>query len=252
MSNDEPSVKPGLHRPQAGSHDVVWWDPHILQLNVDVNIGLKQQQILSATGQEPSESLAQYKAWRVRRGESIQRGEQKQFDVFTPSETTEAPSGFELAVQFERVERTADRPSGTRFGSLVHAVLRETPFDASAAIVGLLAKSQGRLYGAPEDEIAAAAAAVVNALRHAVFARATVAERCHREFPVLFHAENGKVLEGVIDLAFLENGIWHVVDFKTDADLGSKRAHYENQLRWYAYALRRLTSSNVSAHLIAM
>ena len=27
ISQDEPSVKPGLHAPQRGSHEVLWWDP---------------------------------------------------------------------------------------------------------------------------------------------------------------------------------------------------------------------------------
>ncbi len=252
MINDEPSVKPGLHKPQTGAHDVVWWDPQVLRLNVDVNIGLKQQQILSPTGEGPSESLAHYKIWRVRRGEAIGRGARKQFDVFTPSETTEAPAGFDLLVRFEHVDRAPERPGGVRFGSLVHAILRETAFDATPAVIRSLAKSQGRLLGAPDDEIGAAADAVISALRHPVFARAAAAERRHREFPILFHAASDKVLEGVIDLAFLENGVWHVVDFKTDAHIGGQREHYENQLRWYAYALGRLTSAKVEAYLIAI
>jgi ATP-dependent exoDNAse (exonuclease V) beta subunit len=49
------------------------------------------------------------------------------------------------------------------------------------------------------------------------------------------------VLEGVIDLAFVENDEWQVVDFKTDEDLQSNKRAYERQLRWYIHALSKIT-----------
>jgi ATP-dependent helicase/nuclease subunit A len=68
--------------------------------------------------------------------------------------------------------------------------------------------------------------------------------------------EGNRVLEGVVDLAFEENGCWHIVDFKTDAEIGSesgsKRARYENQLRWYGLALARLNKTPVEAHLLSV
>jgi ATP-dependent exoDNAse (exonuclease V) beta subunit len=45
----------------------------------------------------------------------------------------------------------------------------------------------------------------------------------------------------VIDLAFVENGKWRVVDFKTDGDVEANRDAYERQLRWYMHALATLT-----------
>ena len=63
---------------------------------------------------------------------------------------------------------------------------------------------------------------------------------CRRELPILLKLEGNRILEGVIDLAFEENGSWHVVDFKTDAEIGPSRKRYENQLRWYCLALARL------------
>ena len=60
------------------------------------------------------------------------------------------------------------------------------------------------------------------------------------------------MLEGALDLAFLENGIWTVVDFKTDADLAPRRRHYEAQLRWYALALSRLTGQQARCILFGV
>ena len=53
--------------------------------------------------------------------------------------------------------------------------------------------------------------------------------------------EGSRLLEGVIDLAFVEAGAWVVVDFKTDADIAENRQRYERQLQWYVYALEQLT-----------
>jgi ATP-dependent exoDNAse (exonuclease V) beta subunit len=58
------------------------------------------------------------------------------------------------------------------------------------------------------------------------------------------------IMEGVIDLAFVENDEWVVVDFKTDADISGHRAQYERQLQWYAYALSRLTGLRIRASLL--
>lgn len=73
-----------------------------------------------------------------------------------------------------------------------------------------------------------------------------------REFPVLLKLEESRVLEGVIDLAFESDGTWHIVDFKTDADLAPNLARYERQLRWYALALSRLNQCAVEAHLLSV
>ena len=64
--------------------------------------------------------------------------------------------------------------------------------------------------------------------------------------------DDTRLLEGVIDLAFVEDGAWVVVDFKTDADGGERRAQYERQLQWYAYALAELTGLPAQAQLLGV
>jgi ATP-dependent helicase/nuclease subunit A len=59
--------------------------------------------------------------------------------------------------------------------------------------------------------------------------------------------EDGRLLEGIIDLAFLEPDRWVVVDFKTDT-IASVR--YERQLQWYVYALAKLTGLGATGHLL--
>ena len=141
---------------------------------------------------------------------------------------------------------------GRRFGSLVHAALRDVGLDASAEFARRVVELNGRILGATEEEIRAAAEAVLGALQHPLFARARASVRCHREYPVTLRLEDGRMLEGVVDLAFVENGAWVVVDFKTDANMAGRRGQYERQLRWYAHALAKLTGMRARAVLFGV
>jgi ATP-dependent exoDNAse (exonuclease V) beta subunit len=251
FSNDEPSVQPGLHTPQQGPHEVVWWDPRILKLAPPANLGLRQEEILKGdSSEEESPSLIAYREWKSRRERVKGSGQQKEFDVFTASEAAEAPSGFVVAIKFEAIQKRGGRPAGPRFGTLVHTILRDVALDAKT--VDQLAKVHGRVLGATEQEIEHATEAAAAALKHPLLERARRSRVCRRELPILLKLEGNRILEGVIDLAFEESGCWHVVDFKTDAEIGPDRKRYENQLRWYCFALARLNNTPVEAHLLSV
>src|SRR5260370_37731112 len=123
MFADDPSVKPGLHAPQTGPHEVVWWDPRTLRLAVEMDVGLRQQDILADTGS--NESQERYKSWLARREETTLRGERKQFDIFTPSEAIDSPPGAETEVQAILTSRArgpmpeAPAVAGPRSGPLI-------------------------------------------------------------------------------------------------------------------------------------
>ena len=55
--------------------------------------------------------------------------------------------------------------------------------------------------------------------------------------------KQGTLLQGVIDCAFMENGAWVLVDYKTDriADEDAFIQRYQLQLEWYARALEKIT-----------
>jgi ATP-dependent exoDNAse (exonuclease V) beta subunit len=90
------------------------------------------------------------------------------------------------------------------------------------------------------------------ALRHPLLDRARAAERKHREYPVMLRVDCGRLMEGIIDLAFVEDGGWVIVDFKTDADISAAQAQYQRQLQWYASALSRLTGLPARAYLLGV
>jgi ATP-dependent exoDNAse (exonuclease V) beta subunit len=143
-------------------------------------------------------------------------------------------------------------PSGRRFGALVHAVLRDVPLDADGATIRQWAQLNARILGAPSDEAEAACVRVEAALRHPLLDRARAAERKHREYPVMLRIEEARLMEGILDLAFVEDGSWVIVDFKTDADISSHQVQYQRQLQWYASALSRLTGLPARAYLLGV
>jgi ATP-dependent exoDNAse (exonuclease V) beta subunit len=251
FTHDEPSVQPGWHTPQQGPHEVVWWDPRTLKLAPPANLGLRQEEILkSDSNDDESPSLLAYREWKSQREKVNASGHEKEFDVFTATEAAGAPIDFSVTVKFEAVEKAAGRSAGPRFGTLVHTILRDVALEGKA--IDRLAKVHGRVLGATDQEIEHATEAASAALKHPLLERARKSKLCRRELPILLKLEGNRILEGVIDLAFEESGCWHIVDFKTDAEIGGSRRRYENQLRWYCLALARLNKGPVEAHLLSV
>ncbi len=199
-----------------------------------------------------SSSLDAYHAWRKTREEVSAAGGARQFDIFTASETSDSPPDFKVEVTVHSIQKPLGRPTGARFGTLVHTILRDIPLHADREAITALAKVHARLLGATPEETDHAIQAVAATLAHPLLARARSSMRLHREFPIVLKLEDRKVLEGIIDLAFIEKGVWQIVDFKTDADLGTNQTHYKRQLHWYAKAIATLNNAPTQAHLLSV
>ena len=254
FSPDEYSVRPGVHAPQQGNHSVVWWDPHALNLQAPANLGLRQEEILSPANVAEDElpSLAAYRRWQSDREHVTISAVAKQFDIFTASEALDNPAGFEIVITHHSVAKPAGRPSGARFGTLVHTILRDAALDADRAALAELANVHARLLGATEEETEHAVIASAGALQHPLIERARKSGSVRREFPILLKLASSRVLDGVIDLLFEAGGRWQVVDFKTDADVAAIRARYERQLQWYGLAVSKLNQAPVDGHLLSI
>jgi ATP-dependent exoDNAse (exonuclease V) beta subunit len=126
----------------------------------------------------------------------------------------------------------------------VHSILATVPLDASRGDVDQAAATHAAILGAEAREAAAAAESVWGALAHPVLRRAWQAEQvgdCRRECPVALRLEDGRLLEGVVDLAFREAGHWVVVDYKTDLEMGVREEPYREQVGYYVRAIREAT-----------
>jgi ATP-dependent exoDNAse (exonuclease V) beta subunit len=236
------AVTPGLHRPQAGEHRVVWWAPSVLELSVLENVGLKQQRLLSIdeSGDRSESGIRTHALWQAERASVRADAAVPAIRVVTATEHAQiAVDGADVSI--ERVDRAADRPGGRRFGTLVHATLAVVDLGAARTDVGAVAAIEGRLLGATADEVAAAVDCVTGALAHPLLRRAAGAVRVARETPLALGLEDGTLVEGVVDVAFEERDGWTVVDFKTDVELEGRRAEYARQVALYARALAAAT-----------
>ncbi|MCC7155731.1 MAG: UvrD-helicase domain-containing protein [Bryobacterales bacterium] len=242
--SDETSVQPGAHRPEAGEHEVVWWDPALLRLGVRLDHGMQMADILAEGDAEGADA---YDEWRRRRNSILARGAEPSFRIFTAT-LAEAPPEDPVPVEVIELARDAKRPAGPRFGSLVHGILRDALNGHGE--LSAVARLHGRMVGATDEEIAAAAPLVEDALATPLLAGARGAKRLHAELPVKWK-DGSTLLEGVIDLAFETASGWTVVDFKTDAS-DKLRPHYVVQAQWYAFALKRLTGKPVRAYLFRL
>jgi ATP-dependent exoDNAse (exonuclease V) beta subunit len=69
----------------------------------------------------------------------------------------------------------------------------------------------------------------------------------------MIRAADGAIVEGVVDLAFLEDGTgWTVVDFKTDIELASRKDDYLRQIDAYARAIAAATGQPAAGALLAV
>jgi len=179
------------------------------------------------------------------------------FDVLDAAPEPQVDDRDDLALQDEVViidARGSGQAGGARFGELVHATLAVVPLDADRPAIAVLAEVQGRILAAPAEETAAAAEVVERILSHELLRRARSADaegRCRRETPVTLRLADGTFVEGVVDLAFVEAGIWTVVDYKTDREIAeSGEAQYRRQVALYVAAIARATGQEARGVLI--
>jgi ATP-dependent exoDNAse (exonuclease V) beta subunit len=144
------------------------------------------------------------------------------------------------------------RPAGPRFGTLVHAALAVVPLDADESMVNRLVAVQGRILGAPADEVAGAERVVRDVLGHPLIEEARRAA-AHgvllRETPTTL-VRDGRLIEGTVDLAFESSGVFTVVDFKTDRAEGELQGTYARQVQLYAAAIAEATGKPARAVLM--
>lgn len=251
------TVAPGNHAFQAssagrsGAYSVVWWDPHVLHLGAVSSFGLRRDDLIVKDGDmfAVEERLAAYERWRAERGAALESAARPSVRVQTA--TAWAASAAELGIDEEiaavasieivELAGAAGRPRGPRFGTLVHAVLATVALDAGEEIVRRTAETQGRMLLSTSGEIHAAADIATAVLGHALMIRARGAATLSRETPVTWLQKDGAMIEGVLDLAFEENGITTVIDFKTDHELAAGESRYRAQVQQYVAAVARAT-----------
>jgi ATP-dependent helicase/nuclease subunit A len=248
---------------------VTWWDPVALSLGVPSTFGLHRDDLIVKDGDmfAVEERLQEYERWRDARSSAIANASRRSVRVETATAwAAEAASkGIDAviadsgAIQVVALPGATDRPRGPRFGTLVHAVLATVPLDAAEPLVRRMAETHARLLSTSASEqervvtaseVAAATSVVTAVLAHDLMRRARSARKVTRETPVSWVQPDGTLIEGVLDLAFDEDGKTTVVDFKTDHELAAGESRYRAQLQQYVSAVARVTGRNPVPRLI--
>ncbi len=256
------TMRPGAYTHTDPATDepytVVWWDPLCLDRPGAERRGLRHEHLIGkdAPAAVVAADRARYDRWRTAREVTLATSAVPSLGVMTATEWARASLAGAVATPPELAEAAAEvevialavvdpmRPSGPRFGTLVHALLAHVALDAGPGEIAPLAAVQARMLGATDDERAAAATLAGELLRHPLLDRARSAAAagrvCRREVPLVLTV-GAVVVDGQADLLWDDGDGWMVLDFKTDIALGDSVPAYERQVALYVEALRRAT-----------
>ena len=242
---------PEARTPNPDAYQVVWWDPHVLALDVGPAIGLRRDDLIAKDGNPAAVAarLAAYETWRVARSEAIDAGSVPSLEARTVSDVaaagakTDAVAG--VPIEIVDLSRVAGRPVGARFGTLVHAILATAALDADERSLARIGSTQGRLLipQAPAEEVYAAVEVAAAVLRQPLFDHVRAANangRCYRELPIVWRTPGNGLIEGTIDLLFEDERGMTVIDFKTGRELDADLERYRRQLALYCHTLHSL------------
>src|SRR4030095_1052889 len=113
--------------------------------------GLRRDDLISK-GANPADvaaDRAEYDRWREQRSAGQAKGSVASVRGLTAPELAEAATGKADQITIEDAGFGVIRPSGKRFGTLVHAVLATLPMQASSEEVHELAALHAKLFAAP-------------------------------------------------------------------------------------------------------
>ncbi|MDR1598792.1 MAG: UvrD-helicase domain-containing protein [Oscillospiraceae bacterium] len=154
-----------------------------------------------------------------------------------------------------------DKPTATESGIALHAILAHTDLAAmrSQPILNALMETVARLVrnGILSDRQAQSIALQPLYLFYSsdIGKRLIAAKEVRREWAFNLLDENRRALvQGVVDCAFMTDGGWTLIDYKSDRadDLDALAKRYAPQVRMYADALRRITGRPVCEQALYM
>ena len=263
------TVAPGLYR-RPEDFAVAWWDPKALELQCDTRFGIRHDALLDKRV-DPAIVAAdrkRYDDWKSARQHALDRASRPSIVVETVTERAGAIAAPLLApdiavevidVRMSRLDLASSgagpagaiiRPSGKRFGVLVHAVIAHAPLDANLEALRQIAQLEGRILAAPANEVDAAVDAVWSLLTHEVIARIRRShDRVSREVPIAY-VDGGVLVEGMADLVAHHAQGSLVMDFKTDAELAYGIEAHRRQMQLYAQGLQMVTGQQAQAVIV--
>lgn len=128
---------------------------------------------------------------------------------------------------------------GKDMGSLAHLLL-EKGWEWDGPTVQKAARVYGEKLGVSQPEIDQVVGWVEKVRKNKILERAKNSKKVFRELPITGKQEDETYVNAVIDLAFLEEDGWVIVDYKTDKDIQKNLENYSQQLRFYSDLLIKI------------
>ena len=209
--------------------DVVWWSPSALQLDAEPPFGLRREDLIAKDAGDVRRERGTNRLRRLGRSIAPPRSRMAppRRSTSGPSPSSRTPASGRPASPSSRRWRSSssrakasvrEAAASARSCTPCWRPRRSTPTrPCSARSRRWRAASWARPNTrSPPPRRSPPACSRTRCWRAARAAEA--AGQCRREVPVTLTLSDGRLLEGVVDLAYEHEGAWTVVDFKTDED----------------------------------
>lgn len=196
-------------------------------------------------------------------------------------ETEQADTNYDRVRQYRLGVATYNRPqfleeqkrTAAEIGTLMHTVMQHLPFrkeglteeELNAYIDTLVQRaiiSEEAINDIQRDD-------VMRFINSGLYQRIAESDEIYRELPFIVnqhdlesetHDNDAAIIQGMIDVVYVEEGTYHFVDYKTDAfvkrrgmtddEIGAQlKEKYRIQMQYYKKALETITGQHVSGYL---
>lgn len=217
--------------------EMIFYDTSRLNLEPEEGLPFRFPYTLEVKEEETSfEVLSQRKSWKENQ-ENLKKLLAGGRPLTTPTEKV---------LEFERDEEWGiskeGLTEGALFGKLVHRLFEKTDWSHPERM-DKLAEIEGKGLGVTGPMIERAGKLVKEAISSQLLQRVIQSENYQKEVPFTY-VQEGRMVEGVMDVVFREGEDWVVLDFKTDQidqeELEAKVKQYTPQVRIYSEAIKTL------------
>ena len=224
---------------------------------------------LPATNPQQLDSEELYKVGKDRVVLSNRNGENSTYELMLPShertvsvlsgETEQDNSSDEMQ---ESSEKSVVHKYPAILGTMVHKLMETIISSGNCADINLVAKEIVNEYHTGytkqyDEEFQKALIGVAEKIRNGGYAQENgmttdilntllSADNVYCEMPFCYR-DGDVIWNGVMDIVYVKDGSWHIVDYKTNADGSDLDEKYQNQLAAYIRALKALVGVDADA-----
>ena len=254
---DDPSA--GSRIPDPGEYQVVWWDPHALELGSPQVGGLRRDDLIAKDGDLAGveRRMGEYRAWQSDRAAAVSQARAATIVAHTATELARGRgSSSGSGIRIDVIDVPRHGRSAVRAAIRIVGACDALPPSRSTRIPRpccTTARTHARVLLADERRGERGGRRGEPGVGQPLFdevRQAQASGACLRECPVLWRLPDGTLLEGTVDVVYEQGGGLTILDFKTDREPSELKDQYERQLRLYCQAFAALRRKPVRGVLV--